>query len=210
MEKIDTSKIENWPEKVILGYARISDRYSKNVLSKHEEIEFSNFLNPKRQAEFLTARHLFRYLLEQSGLDLSIIKLSKHEEGKPFFEIEGEHAFVSFSHSQSHVFCALSKTIDMGLDVEQKSRMVNERVLKRILSEEEQGYLLRENPVQLWTIKEAAVKCMGTGLRTNLNEVQIHKNKKNRFSVRFNNEYYFEICSFKQLNHQIALAYQSQ
>ena len=210
MQIIDTQQIEFWPEEIILGCSRIKDDLSDDLLGETELKKYQAFHHPKRKSEYLTARYLFNFLVDRSALDLSQVQLLKHQDGKPFFELAGEQAFVSFSHTPSHVFCAISESLDLGIDAEQVQREVNPKVLKRILSTQEQAQLSKEEPIKLWTIKEAAVKCLGTGLRTNLNEVQIHKKEKNRFSVRFNNEYLFEICSFRQLNHQIALAYQSK
>jgi phosphopantetheinyl transferase len=58
-------------------------------------------------------------------------------------------------------------------------------------------------------LKEAAVKYLGTGLRTNLNEVIISFEKDGQISARFNNDKLIEICSFRSTDHQIALAYHS-
>lgn len=210
MKIIDTQKIEHWPGEVLLGHAQIRDDLPDKLLRDSELKEYQAFHHPNRKAEYLTARYLFKFLVDHSGLDFSSVELLKQQDGKPFFELAGGHSFVSFSHTNSHVFCAISKTLDVGIDAELTTRIINPKVIKRILSKPEQAYLDMEDPIKLWTIKEAAVKCLGTGLRTNLNEVIIQKNEGDQYSVRFNDEYLFEICSFTQLNHQIALAYQSQ
>jgi phosphopantetheinyl transferase len=210
MNKISTKHIEFWPVKVVLGFAEINESYSSGILSAEELKEYNNFTNKKRQAEFLTARHLFQSLLSDQQINSSEVELMKEEMGKPFATHFGTTIYVSFSHSPSKVFCAISKTFDVGLDVENVSRKVNPAVVKRILNEEEAHLAKEEEPIRLWTIKEAAVKCLGTGLRTNLDDLTIQKNEKNRFSVRFNNDKMFEICSFRETDHQIALAYQSK
>ena len=212
MQKIDTSNIENWPGKVILGVVEIEEGYSIKILSAREKEEYAGFSNDKRKAEYLSARHLFHSLAESlndEGLEKRV-ELHKEDSGKPFAKFGEEIIYTSFSHSPSKVFCAISDTFDIGLDVELSNREVNDAVVNRILNDEEHHLAEEEEPIRLWTIKEAAVKCLGTGLRTNLDDLTIQKNEKNRFSVRFNNDKMFEICSFRQTDHQIALAYQSK
>jgi phosphopantetheinyl transferase len=206
MEKLDTSHIAFWPETVALGSAIISNNSDTALLTPAEKIEYAGFSNPKRKAEFLAARQLFHWLLHELKLD-SRAELKKEATGKPFAQVQHQRIHVSFSHTPQKVFCALSPDTDIGLDVEQTSRKINPELVSRILNAEERLMVGEEPPITLWTIKEAAVKCMGTGLRTNLNDLTITKNKKNRFTVIFNDERMFEICSFRQLDHQIALAY---
>lgn len=207
---MDTSHIEGWPKDVVLGVTEITKSEDIGILSENELEEFNSFTNPSRKAEYLSARSLFRFLLAELKLADEGIELLKEEGGKPFARNLDEMIHVSFSHSPKKVFCAISKKKEVGLDVELSNRKINQAVAARILNEHELDEVGKENPVQLWTIKEAAVKCLGTGLRTNLSDLTIQKNKKNRFSVRFNNEKLFEICSFRQSDHQIALAYQSK
>lgn len=206
MEKLETSNIEYWPESVFLGFATISENKSNHLLTEKENHEYESFTNSNRKAEFLAARHLFHWLLKELKIS-GQVELNKEEEGKPFALINGERLNVSFSHTSQKVFCAVSLSLDIGLDVEKVDRKISQAVVNRILNQEEKKTIGTEDPIRLWTIKEAGVKALGTGLRTNLNDLTILKTKKNSFSVRFNNEKMFEICSFRQLDHQIALAY---
>ncbi len=210
MKKLDTSHIDNWPGDIVMGSTEISEKCSTDILSPEELKVFQGFTNLNRKAEYLSARHLFRFLLVELKLADDPIELLKEDSGKPFAQRANEIISVSFSHSPKKVFCAISRNKEVGLDVELSDRKINEAVVARILNKNEKEEVGKEDPVRLWTIKEAAVKCIGTGLRTNLSDLTILKNEKNRFSVRFNNEKLFEICSFKQSDHQIALAYQSK
>lgn len=210
MEKLDTSNVDYWPDGVILGSAEITGDIPLSVLTEKERVEFEGFISLKRKAEFLSARHLFHFLLGEINLQMHEVELFKEDKGKPYAKSLDKIIHVSFSHSPNRVFCALSPSHIIGVDVEAVDRKINPEVVKRILNENEWNQIGSEVPVKLWTIKEAAVKCLGTGLRTNLQELTIIKKEKNRFSVRFNNEKLFEICSFQQSDHQIALAYQSK
>ncbi|WP_103664730.1 4'-phosphopantetheinyl transferase family protein [Gracilimonas amylolytica] len=209
MQIIDTSHIEGCPSKVTLGCAAISDDYTTHILSEKEKAEYRQFKNPGRQAEYLTARHLFRFIAGKLELNIDVIQLYKEEGGKPFATEVNKHLFVSFTHSEDKVFCAISESLDIGVDAERLSRRIPQRVLDRVLNETEKQALKELKPLQIWTLKEAAVKCLGTGLRTNLNEVVLSIKDNGEISTRFNNDKFIEICSFKATDHQIALAYHS-
>jgi phosphopantetheinyl transferase len=210
MKELDTSQIRNYPQDVIIGEADIEEHISLDILSKEELKEHDTFKNRKRRAEFVSARKLFRFLLCQMDINPKQVLLQKDQEGKPYAAWNGKHIFVSFSHSPEKVYCAISKKLDIGLDVEPVSRKISQSVLKRITTDAERSVVSTLKPVQVWTIKEAVVKFLGTGLRTNLNELKIVKNQSSQISVKFYNDKYIEICSFRQSDHQIALAYQSK
>jgi phosphopantetheinyl transferase len=206
LELLDTSSILDFPEQVKLGFSEIKPDLSTDILTSKELEEWNSFTNEHRKNEFLTARHLFHELLNDVAPNSEFI-LSKHSLGKPFAIYGDKELFVSFSHSKDLVFCALSNSVDIGLDTEWLEREVDQRVVKRILGESEWDVFSDEDPILLWTIKEAAVKCLGTGLRTNLKELEIQKKGSSKFFVRINDEKTFQICSFKVLNHQISIAY---
>ena len=108
---------------------------------------------------------LERLYREETGMDCPEIAVA--DRGKPYF-VESPWYF-SISHTQRHVFCALSSK-PVGLDAEETDRKVNLRLADRILSpsekrrfdeaEDKQAALLR-----LWVLKEAAAKLTGEGLR---------------------------------------------
>lgn len=206
MKLLDTSSILDFPQDVILGYTEIRSDLSVSVLSEKERNEWNEFTNQQRKNEFLSARHLFNELINTQDMD-DQFSLLKHPLGKPFASNGKSQKYVSFSHSKDHVFCAISDSVDIGLDTEWLDRVVDERIVKRILGENEWDVFSDEDPILLWTIKEAAVKCLGTGLRTNLKELEIQKKRKSNFIVIINDEKTFQICSFQELNHQISIAY---
>lgn len=206
MQILDTSHIECWPSETVLAYSTIREDLSAAMLTEKEFLEWDAFSNTARKNEFLTARLLFRFIKEQIGLDPAF-QLEKDALGKPYAVKGSSQLYVSFSHSREFVMCAVSDTRDIGLDIEWKRRKVDDKLVKRILNEQEWKVYGEEDPVKLWTMKEAAVKCLGTGLRTNLKELELKKNAKNRISVKINDDKSFQICSFTALDHQISIAY---
>ena len=91
------------------------------------------------------------------------------ERGKPYFA-EGPLHF-SISHSQRHVFCALSDR-PIGIDAEEGGRELDLRLAKKILSPTEQAQLAaaadpRRALLTFWVLKEAAGKQTGYGINAN-------------------------------------------
>ncbi|GAB5408733.1 MAG: hypothetical protein BalsKO_10980 [Balneolaceae bacterium] len=178
-----------------------------DILSKEEYEMLQNFTNEHRKGEFMTARYLFWKLVDVQGWNSNSVTLKKEKHGKPFIESEEDRFFVSFSHSQDLVMCAISQDLDIGLDTETLNREVNPEVVRRILSEKEWKVYGEDDAISLWTMKEAAVKSLGTGLRTNLKELELEKLESGHFSVTINQKKELRGICFTALNHYIALAY---
>lgn len=98
-------------------------------------------------------------------------------DGKPDFLPEtGLH--FSLSHSGTKVLCLIAGT-EAGCDTE-KLRPISPKLGQRYFAPEEAAFL-REVPealrqtsfFRLWTAKEAFLKCLGTGLRLELNTFSV-------------------------------------
>ena len=88
------------------------------------------------------------------------------ERGKPYWT--GSPWHFSISHTQRHVFCALSRK-PIGIDAEEMDREVCPALADKILSPPErlQWDAAPDKNLALltfWVLKEARVKCDGTGL----------------------------------------------
>lgn len=209
MNILDTSDLEFWPREVAIAYSRHLPDVSPAILSSNDRMEFQTFTNAQRKIEFLTGRYLFQRLLPRFNLQPEHVQMYKEEKGKPYALAGDTLVNLSFSHSQDIVACAVSLKYRIGLDVESFKRQINNGVLARILDEQEWDVIGRDEPLRLWTIKEAVLKCSGHGLQTVMRNLAIRKYSSNHYLLRFNDENRYEICSFNALNHQIALAYQS-
>ena len=88
------------------------------------------------------------------------------ERGKPYFP--GQALHFSITHTDHHVFCALSDC-PVGIDAEETDRNISLQLAQKILSP---GELLRWQAsadrrtalLRLWVLKEARGKYLGTGL----------------------------------------------
>ena len=84
---------------------------------------------------------------------------------KPFIR---NAPFFNISHSGDIVVCAISKTYDIGIDIE-KIKPINIDTFTKILSKGDLNYIEKSpNPLntffEIWTKKEAILKSLGTGI----------------------------------------------
>ena len=110
---------------------------------------------------------------------------SINEFGKPI----AKDKHFNISHSKGVVALAVSDTREIGLDIE-VIRESHDDLTRYISSDEEYKYIKNdENFFEVWTSKESLVKCLGTGIKSRIEEIpafplmgkKIYKNK-NYFS----------------------------
>ena len=110
-------------------------------------------------------RQLLREMVEaHTGAPMPEIALG--DRGKPCFP--GSELQFSISHTKYHVFCALSDR-PIGIDAEEADRQISLGLAEKILSPGEfarweAAAEKREALLKFWVLKEAQVKCDGTGL----------------------------------------------
>lgn len=205
MNVLETSEIPFFPGEVLIGWSKISGSYDEKMPFINTEL-LESFTNQKRKEEHITSRVLFAFLAREIGWDIDTIILDKEEQGKPFVRVNGKKSFVSFTHTREVVMCAISDTLDIGIDAELERRDINPGIIKRILGEKEWANLEGEDPIKLWTLKEAAVKSMGTGLRTNLKDLELNREEPNQFNVSIG-DHSLKAVSANVIDHYISLAY---
>lgn len=111
-------------------------------------------------------RRLLRQMYENcTGEKMPAICVNSR--GKPHFV--GGAMYFSISHTRGHVFCALSDK-PVGIDAEEMDRNISLALADKILSPgERRQYAAAEDKrvalLTFWVLKEAQVKCDGTGLR---------------------------------------------
>lgn len=117
----------------------------------------------------LQAQRLCRSLwAELAGRPEADFRIEEDENGRPFAPEAPGH--LSLSHSGSCAAAAVSFR-PVGIDL-QAIRPISDRVLARLCSAEERGWLeeAREEraarAIRLWTMKEAYGKMLGTGIFT--------------------------------------------
>lgn len=104
------------------------------------------------------------------------ITFGADDYGKPFAMVDGVPAAISFnvSHSGDHGLVAVRPRGDLGIDVEQRQpRRHMDLVIETVFTETEQAALTTAEGrdrtdlfLDFWTMKEALIKALGTGLYT--------------------------------------------
>ncbi len=142
-------------------------------------------------------------------LEAHEVKIFTEKNEKPEVHCDGKEISVSFSHTNDGVSGAISKKFNVGCDMEHSDRNVNLRLLDRMKHHEESEVLYEEtDPIRIWTLKESALKMIGTGLRKPMKSVRISLMEKNHFGVQFDDGKEAKICSFQHQNHWISVCYQ--
>jgi len=105
---------------------------------------------------------LYRQHTGQPMPPIAVAKL-----GKPYFT-EGPLHF-SITHTDHHVFCALSETC-IGIDAEELTRKINPNLASKLLSDTEMTQYKASPDKQralltFWVLKEAQGKCTGEGMQ---------------------------------------------
>jgi phosphopantetheinyl transferase len=175
----------------------------QDLLSDIEREELNKLNHPERREEFLTGRKLFRDMVHKLGWDESKAGTRKDDMGRPWGEVNGERVWLSFSHTGRYMLCALSWKRAIGVDIESAGRKLSEEIEQRMLAE---GESVRISSIQIWTIKEAALKLKGTGLRSGLKNVKIIS-ENSPGKLRFSDDSSCEFCTFEHEDHYISLAY---
>ncbi len=144
-------------------------------LPKNIQNHLSNY-NEKQK--IISASNYYKLSLELSKNQLNINDLFFSSNGKPI--IKG--LYLSLTHNKNYYGFALSSTQDVGLDIESIPRFKFSKIANKILNAEETK---EYNKVQdketylasIWCEKEAMGKMLGTGLNSNIFNIQ-SSNKK--------------------------------
>ena len=144
-------------------------------LDENERARWQKFAHEGARRRFGLCRAALRAALcERLGCDNRQLAFGTARYDKPFALLNGEPASVSFnvSHSGSHGLIAFASEGRIGVDVEERaSRRDFDRLIEAAFGENEQAALTRERKrggtflfYKLWTIKEALIKALGTGM----------------------------------------------
>lgn len=151
------------------------DQYPGDLLpylSAEEKAKASNFVFEKHRNQFILTRAATRRLFS-NYLDLppDQIFFKTNQQGKPSFNLDTTLQF-NISHTDHHILCAIAADRELGIDIEALSfKRPVMAIAKRFFSNNEHAFLAALPTEQqyheffkLWTLKEAYVKCTGTGI----------------------------------------------
>ena len=144
-------------------------------LDAAERARFRKFQHEGARRRFVLCRAALRAILcERLGCDNDSLTFGEGLHEKPFALVDGAPAQVSFnlSHGGRHGLIALAPAGRLGVDAEERTtRRDFHRLIDAAFGPNEQAALIdaQGRPkvklfFRLWTIKEALIKAIGTGL----------------------------------------------
>lgn len=205
MNTINSNHLPGLPESVILAYSEINEQNKMDNPFLDLEL-ISETRNKKRIYEHVSSRELLLEMLISKGMNPKEFTVQKTADGKPFAVYNGESVHLSFSHTNEWVLCGISSDLDIGIDAEKVERTFRPELLQRIASDEEVNELKECEPIAIWTMKEAVVKSLGIGIRRDLREIRIKKEKSDyRF---YGGNSTLQIVTGTVLKHQISVAWE--
>jgi 4'-phosphopantetheinyl transferase len=154
-----------------------------SVLSEDELAQYRRFHFARDARDYAAAHALLRHALSRHGDRApGRWRFDKTSHGKPFLIDAGDfHASFSLSHARGCVACAVTPDADVavGVDVECVDRDVDTAdIAARFFTPAEAAHLAqldalarRDRFFDLWTLKEALVKALGTGMAVSLNRL---------------------------------------
>jgi len=158
MPLVAHSKVENSKEILIWRMDEMLDELEPMVeLSPFSKKRIKSFKSYKRKVEFFTARILIS-LAGYKDEDLTY-----NEAGAPVLK----DSFISISHSDSYLGIIISKTEEVGIDLERQRNQLY-RIRKRFIGEKEEELFDIESLdviTIIWACKEAMFKmCYREGI----------------------------------------------
>lgn len=125
--------------------------------------------------------------------------ISHTETGQPYIVYPSNTgAHISLSHSGGFVVAAINST-PIGIDIEM-IRDIDDVVLDHVLSDAEKEYVWqsRQRFFEVWTMKEAYLKCIGTGLSgcKSLKDIVVFDlpQEYNDVVISFTDKYVISVC----------------
>ncbi len=141
-----------------------------DAMSKERQSEVLRFVNEKKRISKIVSDYICRKAVSEfCGIAQEEIVFIKNSFGKPY--AENLSVYFSVSHSADMVICAVSDK-QIGIDIE-KIKNFNPKAADKFATKKELEYI-RSNEkgfFEIWTLKEAYFKCIGTGLGSDIKDV---------------------------------------
>jgi len=149
-------------------------------LSPAEAAALSRLRFPERRTKWLAGRWAAKSLLavELGPLPLPEIVILNEESGAPYAEVRGRRFDrFSISHRGNFGFCAVTgeEAVSLGADLELIEPRDRALVRQFFTEDEQRAVAASPSPIlainRIWSVKEAAMKALRTGLRIDTRDV---------------------------------------
>ncbi len=152
-----------------------------DVLAADERARAERFVFDADRRRFAACRIALRQLLsEASNRRAAQVRFRYGPRGKPALDDDaGADWRFSVSHSGDRALIALTRGIDIGVDLERLRPLQDLQGLARVScsEEEQQAVAAAKDPVRAllerWTAKEACLKATGTGIAGDLRQLRL-------------------------------------
>ena len=154
INEVSSSELEKWLKKA----------------TPEKQREINSIKVEKKRNERIVSDHVKRKALsDYCGVEPSNIEFGVSDKGKPF--AKGLDVHFNVSHSAGIVVCAVSDN-EIGIDIE-KIKPINPEAAKKFACPDELEYISshKNGFFEIWTLKEAYFKCIGSGLGSNIKAV---------------------------------------
>lgn len=141
-----------------------------DAMSEERKSEVMRIMNEKKRISKIISDHLCRKAVSEfCGVSQEEIVFIKNNHGKPY--AKNLPVYFSVSHSAEAVVCAVSDK-EIGIDIE-KIKPFNPKAAEKFATEKELEYIRsgKNGFFEIWTLKEAYFKCIGTGLGADIKNV---------------------------------------
>lgn len=168
----------------------LTDEFLESYLTPSEKVIYARLNVPKRKLEWIAGTIAAKKAI---GLTFNLpeaeVEIIKNKNGKPGGIFNGMEYPVTKTHSNGVASAMSHPDGGVGLDIEKIEKRdpslietaFTEDEIKRFKLTPEKDKLI----TQLWSIKEAALKAIGTGLKTSLKDTIVRKLEgEHKFSVK--------------------------
>jgi 4'-phosphopantetheinyl transferase len=167
----------------------------ERMLVPEERRQADRFRRPTTRNQHVIGRAMARRLLGESLDAARQIRFATGDYGKPYV-VTPPHAMRPFNvaHTEGLVLCGIADSTAelVGVDVESLRRRTSGELAERYFSRPEVDYLRRQREasrqavfLRIWTLKEAFIKAIGTGLQTPLADFAFHDIESDRPRIEF-------------------------
>jgi 4'-phosphopantetheinyl transferase len=160
--------------------------FEEHVLSPEESARRDRYRFEPDRRDYAVAHDLLRRSLSRYGATPPHAwRFGVGANGKPFLSDAG--LSFNLSHTRGLVACGIARAMPVGIDVERTDRQIQTATLaERFFSAPEAASLGRGSTnagdrfFDLWTLKEAFIKAIGTGLSQPLNSFSFDLDRDDR------------------------------
>ena len=139
-----------------------------------------------------SARSKWALSLIEEQLGFSTIK--KCATGKPYF-VEAPY-YINWSHNDTTLVYVISDLGQVGVDIEEENLFYDEQLHDWVLHEEEKRRIGNGTAFsEVWTRKEAVLKCTGEGIHEKMNEFSSYQTTNFTVTTLFMDEVCISVCS---------------